>query len=378
MGRIAEGWELVPKPPAKPKPGKNYRVRFTYGKRADGTGIRVDKSTGTRDIATARERAAAIYARIISGRTTPVAQHKSLLPLNALFAAWLESLEGVLAVPTVKTYQQTYVKTHFLGCFESLDDMTTGSLADYGRARLRKVTRRTVQKELGALREFLGWLREQDIWIDAPHVPPLPKRSKGKRVGTQREKAVEVPPELIEAILEALPEISARSGRRVNGEKKAERFPVRARFVLAWETGLRPATLNALRVPEHFHQGATTLTIADEIDKSRFGRELPLSERARAVLDAVSPAEGLIFGRHDYRHYLKTAAKDVKVRRSEEFAPYDFRHARALLWAESTTNLPAVSFLMGHRKVTTTALYVRGTQKAAAELVGGTPKKASA
>jgi hypothetical protein len=64
--------------------------------------------------------------------------------------------------------------------------------------------------------------------------------------------------------------------------------------MVAFETTLRPSTLNALSVPEHYTRGASTLAITDSIDKARFGREVPLSEDARAALDAVIPEAGLI------------------------------------------------------------------------------------
>lgn len=52
---------------------------------------------------------------------------------------------------------------------------------------------------------------------------------------------------------------------------------MRQRFVIAFETALRPETLDRLSVPEHYVRGAATLTITDEIDKARFGRVI--SER---------------------------------------------------------------------------------------------------
>ena len=76
-------------------------------------------------------------------------------------------------------------------------------------------------------------------------------------------------------------------------------FFVRKRFVVAWETGLRPATLNEIGAPIDYHRGATELVLRDEIDKVRYGRKLPLTEAARAALDSITPDVGLIFGRHD-------------------------------------------------------------------------------
>ncbi len=41
--------------------------------------------------------------------------------------------------------------------------------------------------------------------------------------------------------------------------RNAPRFPVRARFIVAYETSLRPSTLSALSVPEHYTAGASAL-----------------------------------------------------------------------------------------------------------------------
>jgi hypothetical protein len=79
-------------------------------------------------------------------------------------------------------------------------------------------------------------------------------------------------------------------------------------IVVAYETALRPATVDALSVPQHYTKGAASLTITYEIDKARYGSSLPLSDEARAALDAVVHERGLIFGCHDYDDQLKKAA----------------------------------------------------------------------
>lgn len=103
------------------------------------------------------------------------------------------------------------------------------------------------------------------------------------------------------AILGQLPEWSSR---------RADRYPVRAYFEVAAETGLRPATLQGLRYPKHWRRGATTLQIPPELDKARWGREVPLSARALAALHAVAPeGGGMIFGEHPYHEgWLRPAA----------------------------------------------------------------------
>jgi hypothetical protein len=66
-------------------------------------------------------------------------------------------------------------------------------------------------------------------------------------------------------------------------------YPVRARYIVAWETALRPQTIAKLVAPTDYRPGAATLLLRDEVDKNRFGRELPLTDPARDALDSVCP-----------------------------------------------------------------------------------------
>jgi integrase len=135
---------------------------------------------------------------------------------------------------------------------------------------------------------------------------------------------------------------------------------------VAWETGLRPATIAALRAPDDYRRGARELVIRDEEDKARFGRRLPLTARARKVLDRVCPDVGVIFGRHDARAPFATAAKVAKL---DHVTPYDLRHSRLTLWGSTSTDLTAIGYLAGHRHATTTARYVHQARRGAEEVL---------
>src|SRR3954465_12348028 len=154
-------------------------------------------------------------------------------------------------------------------------------------ARLRQVQGVTVRKELSALRQFLNWCVEVGELASAPTVPSVSKRSPGTTYAKRRRvSAIELSPEECEAIIAALPEWSA--------SKRVSLFPIRARFLVAYETGLRPETIDLLATPTHYRKGSATITLSSGLDKNRFGREVPLSARARVSLDSVSPVEGLI------------------------------------------------------------------------------------
>lgn len=353
MGRTAEGWKLLP------RRGIQY-VRFRHNKR------RYDVSTGERDPGKASAAAARIYAEIVGGRWRPVgAPAGPLAPLVDVIALWIADLSATHAENTVGLYE-LYAKTHWLPFFERMDRVRDESaLGDYGRSRLRAVTRDTVQKEIGALRTFLRWCVEKRVVSELPKVPALPSKATGVRSANRKQKATDLTPEEVEVWIAELP---ATSPGKKGGSR---RFAVRPRFRFAWETGLRPSTLDKLSVPEHYRKGAAELVITDEIDKARFGRTLPLTAAARAALDEVCPEKGVIFGRHDYRDFVRSAAKRAGIDPAKvaTFSPYDLRHARTQQLTEVSGNLPGVAYLVGHTRITTTDKYLRGTRRAAAKVL---------
>lgn len=253
----------------------------------------------------------------------------------------------------------THVRAHLVPWFGSLERVTSAELANYFRARLKKVKRETVKKERTTLRSMLHWCLEQGVIGEMPEFPELPRGAVGTAYSVRRRgKPTELSPEESRSIIAVLPQWSTPRGGR-------EAFPVRPRFEVAYETGLRPATLNGLSVPEHFSKGNDVLIITDEIDKARFGRELPLTEVARAALDSVAPERGLIFGEHDYRYQLSKAAKKaLEPAKARTFAAYDLRHSRATELVEKG-NLVGAAYLLGHKQLTTTNRYARPTLRAA-------------
>lgn len=284
--------------------------------------------------------------------------------LAPLVQTWLDGMSGQLDPSTVELYRMHF-HTHLIPCFLTLEGITRASIGEYGRRRLQKVRRKTLQKERSTLSGFLDWCVEVGHLADVPEFPRLARRALGTPYAQRRRgKATSLSPEECAALIAALPESSTPRGGR-------HAFPVRARFVVAYETALRPATLDALSVPEHYSPGSATLLIGDEDDKARFGREVPLTEAARAALDAVAPAGGgPIFGAHDYRSLLERAAAAVlPPTKARTFTAYDLRHARLTELAE-TGNLPGVAFLAGHKLISTTAIYVKPGQRAARSVLG--------
>lgn len=324
-------------------------VRFTH----EGIDHRV--ALGTRDPGEAQASAAQEYARALSGRRRPVvAARGRARPLDVLLAEWIGSCAGVLDEDTCSTLE-IYAR-HYCAAFEGLHDITRESAKDFTRARLRQVLRRTVLKELSFLRGFLAWCVDTGEIDEAPVIDPPPGKATGVRAGPQRSAPVAITEEQALAIIAALPEASKTIGGR--------RWPVRARFLVAWETGLRPASLAALRVPQSYRKGASELLLEDAEDKARFGRTLPLSPEARRALDAAVPERGLIFGDHNFAKALKLAARGVLgTELGDRFAPYDFRHGRGTHLVGQGAPLTGVAYLLGHRRLSTTDRYLRPSRR---------------
>jgi len=328
-------------------------------------------STGETNRTRAKSEATRIYAEVVSGRkavtTTPegVEVHTKQ-PLVELFAVWLaEEVEPKLDVTTFQVYKG-YVR-RYVPFFGTLDVLAAGT-EDYVRARLRQVKRKTIFKELSALRGALAFFVEQGWLSMAPEVKSPNRRSTGTPDTKKPHKSEPVILEEDEvlAILEQLPD-SYRSA------------PVRARFTFMWETALRPETVAQIRVPDDYRKGQRELRIREEADKSRYARTIPLSERARTALDEKCPARGTIFGRHDFRGILRKAAKDagLPAEKAKRLSAYDFRHSRATHLVGHSRNLAGVAFLLGHKEITTLNRYVRPGQQAAekvlAQVAGGAP-----
>jgi integrase len=239
--------------------------------------------------------------------------------------------------------------------------LTEAGFADYMRARLRHVQRSTVRAEMVAIRRLCRWLHERGYLVEMPTVPTPPKGARGTVHAVARNrKRVDLTPEEMDAIIARLPE-------------RSRKVVVRAYFVVMAETGLRRGTLNRLCVPEHYQRGAELLTLTPDVDKSRWGRPLPLTKRAREALDSCAPDVGLIFGAHDLRVALKQAARDAGIADWQAVGCHDLRHGRITDLAHGGDLLSA-AYLAGHRHVSTTDRYLHPRLAAAESLIRATDR----
>jgi integrase len=379
MGRITlkrrkdQAWTLT-----RPTEDSNWCARFSV------KGRTTERSTGSRDPDEADAEAARLVASARAGelRTGGRAQRQgAAAALEEVVAEWLLYLETTHAERTREVWSD-YAVSHFVPFFGTTEKLTVEGCAEYRRRRLGKVMAATVRHELTALRSLVAYCALPDVGLlpEPIEIAGVPKRVTGKAHPVRRRSAADpLSPSEVAAIIALLPEWGGRRGpkREDLARKrtyKAKLFPIRARFVVGYETGLRPGTLDALSVPEHYEKGSAMLRLTDEADKQRWGRQVPLSKRARKALDAVCPDAGLIFGWHDYRPHLKAAAaKVLKGERAKRFAGSHLRSARITHLAESTQNLPGVQYLVGHKLISTTARYVKPSLRAALSVLGVTP-----
>lgn len=335
-----------------------YTVRFRW----PPGGREHELSTGTKDVRRAKEEAARLYAKTIA---TEVSKPKQRAPggeeLERLVTQWLDEHGSTLDESTVATYLG-YAEGLWIPFFGGAQRLTTRRAEQYMRHRLTKVQAGSVRKELSALRGFVGWAAERGKLPLIP-IPGVPKRAVGTKYKKRRRSAaIELTPGEVEAIIAHLPEWSS--------SKRVTKFPIRARFVVAYETGLRPELLGALSSPEHYQSGAAYINVTAELDKGRWARRVPLSERAQKELDAVCPVNGTIFGSHDYRPHLRKAAKKaLPPDRSKLFNGSHLRSARATHWLDEGAPITGVQFLLGHKRMETTARYVRAAERAALDVL---------
>jgi integrase len=344
MARRPEGWKLL-------KRGKYWHVRFTHA------GRRWSVSTGEGDFGRAKEQAPRIYSDTVSGSCGGPERQLGIRPqpdgasLDVTVARWLHSLEGRLDPDTITVYRRDYA-TKWLDRWSGLEQLRGPAASLFVQQRLQQVAASTVRKEASALRGFLQFA----FGSQAPEVPSVPKRALGTRK-LRPAKAVVVDPKKLQKAIDSLPEWSK--------PRLGKRFPIRARIVVQYETGLRREAVSLI---EWSDVRGDTLEIRDEVDKARLGREVPLSKRARAALKTLPRGTGPIFDDHDYRSALAKLAKAVGLDRVHLRA---LRHNRGSHLAASGVPLPAIQFLFGHKHISTTAIYIHADKEAAFRAVLG-------
>lgn len=350
MGRSAKGWTLIWK---QTRLGRVASVRFRLN------GVRIVRATGEKESAKATARAQAIYASAVGGRLqTSKRVHSVGRSLVDLCDVWLR---GLLIDPD--NVYETYA-VHFIAHFKTFEGISSDTAITYAAARLKLVKRKTVLKELSALRGFLRWAKAAKITDAIPYIP-IPDKAHAGTVSNPGRKTQRVDLSEAEAlaVVRALPVL----GKKWNGRARTPR----AFFAVLWETGLRPKTIHRLEVGRHYTKGASSLIITADIDKAKYERTVDLTPEATQALDAVCPKKGLLFPRADYRKTLRTAAlaSGIDPAKAARISRYDYRHGATTHMVTSTGNLMGTAYQVGHKLVSTTDKYLHPTRDAGTSVV---------
>jgi len=356
MGRRAQGHKII-------KRGRLYYVRFTH------EGRRHEYGTGESTRTEADRVGHALWLAVLRGEQLDTGRGPAAGPTERPSGTPLEEVtrEWLSDHPIRKSTLVLYGKYagYWAKAFATTGELTSQAVAAYCRSRLQKARGKTVGSEMSALRAFVGWLVETDRLAAPPEVPTVTRQVAGTPYRhRRRSRAPEINPADVERILELLPEKSARG------------WWVRPRFVVAYDTTLRPETLDKLSVPENWSPGSNELSLSAEDDKELYGRAIPLTQRAIRELERVAPEAGLIFGQHRAGPYLKEAARKVLPEsKAAIFTGQHFRSAAITHLLELTGNLPGVQGLAGHLHTSTTSKYVRPTLRAARSVVAEAESK---
>jgi integrase len=361
------GWSL-----REPRGREPFYVRFRWAERDFelSCGPR-DYDNPARDRAIAREAAARRYAHTVAtyrattpGKVRP--SSRAAADFEKAVDGWLAALEATHDPGTVRCYGE-YFDSHWSYFFPGLHDVTTQRCEEYRNARLGKVQASTVRKELSALRNFIGWAVSRKL-MRPVEVAGVPKRAVGTpHPQRRRQAAIELSPQEVAKLIAALPEWST--------SPRVLPHPIRARFVVQYETGLRADLISALEVPKHYRRGAKEITITPDLDKLRFARKVRISDTCRAALDSVIPkgvkGARFIFGHHDYRQAIRKAALvAIKPReRAKAFCGAHLRSARMTHWLDGGASITALMWQTGLKRVETVTRYARAGKRAGDALI---------
>jgi integrase len=358
MGRRAQGWRLKWK---RGGPGKGVaHVKFTW------KGVPHEQSTGERDPAKARAEAERVFAEVVGGGARTVERKREL---EEAIGEWLVD---IVARPQDHTYSNNWIGTadpvSRAPAIATFSDLTKTRVQRYITIRLRSVTGQTVRCELYALRRFCIWCIGQRYLTSMPEFPKPPACSAGTRNRvTRKSSPIELSVEHVEALVMASPEFSSPIGPHGI-------FRVRDRFRVLADTGLRPISVAKLAAPRHWYPRRESLLVTADIDKNRFERELPITDGARDALARahadLGGAPGYLFGYRSncaLNDYLRAAARRIGLppHIADQVSLYDLRHGRGQSLVDAGASLTGVSYLLGHKQVSTTNRYVRPTRRAA-------------
>lgn len=333
MGRVAKGWSFT-----------NRRGVYGIRWRQENSPVpRPEVSLGTKDIDEAKRLAPIVYANHVNGVDTDTGNNCKADPatkLKDLIAKWLVAIKPELGAKTDETY--IIYGNHWLKHMKFLADVRSAKIGNYQRARLSVVLAGTVKLELSAMRRFFKWLKEQEYIKAVPEFPELGAKVLGTKFAVRRrtKPTVVFSPDEMDQIIACAPEWSKR---KVRGRK----FPVRAWFIVARDTGLRHTTIDGLQGRDLIVSG---LHIRAENDKNRWDRVVDITDRARAALESVMPEDpsDVFFGPHCWdKLFYKAVLEALGPDAADRMTAYDLKHGLVTQMFDAGAPETGIQFQVG-------------------------------
>ena len=356
------------------KRGGTYWFRFVW----NGETIRESAKTGNKR--TAEQIEAARKTQMAKGEVgirdrTPVPTFANFAKLE--FVPYVETRfaekPGTRAHYTVQM-KHLLAYTPFAGA--QLDSIKGEAVSGFiEKLRMGGYQVSSINRSLQVLRRVLmlaaEWGRIDRVPVKIQMQPGENKRERtlsDDEVTAYLKAAVEVGDTIAEAYEKALQGIRAKQ-RGEEPQKPQDPYLLHDVAVILLDCGLRPEECHRLRW-EH-HRGDTIYVPHGKTVNAR--REIPLSERAREVLDRrrggesewVFPAS-TASGHIEQSSLKKQHAKACTLAKVTAFVPYTFRHTCLTRWA-GILDPYTLAYLAGHRDFATTRRYVHPNLNTARE-----------
>lgn len=227
----------------------------------------------------------------------------------------------------------------------------------------RRMSVRSLARRLSAMRQFMGWLVEDNLrtdnpmrWIDSPSVPaPAPKSLTEDEVVALLKAANALKPEWVAARARAILEIF-------------------------YATGLRVSEVAKLQVAQ-FRRSPESLLVAGKGGRERL---VPLGDAAKVAVqhwieirdrDTVALMSDYLFPmgdgpmtRHQFAGLLKSLAVAAGIN-PDRVSPHVLRHSFATHMLNRGADLRSLQTLLGHADITTTQIYTATRPERLAGLV---------
>jgi integrase/recombinase XerD len=330
--------------------------RFT----ADYIGPRIKRRPGPSSCNTARTALHAWYCALQAFGTPLKPWHEKTTPsLSALLMEYCQYRRSHVGVAEATLKRDLRTASDFLAKLgqrmKAISKLTVADIDDFVRDRSTRVSKRTVADTASSLRSFLRFLEA----TGRLH-PDLSKNVLSPRIGFMERPPRALPWEDIRRILRSIRQ-SEPPGKRdfamllmmaTYGLGAAEVLSLRLED-LDWRDAIlrvrRPKTAVLIDLPL-LPQVAKALA-------AYIKGERPRAAQVRHIFLRVNmPYERLTSGaiRHRIRYYAREAGILAEV-----IGAHAFRHSHATRQVDAGANLKVVSDILGHRRSSSTSVYVR-------------------